>query len=230
MAMDFPTSPALNQTYTYAGITYTWNGYGWIGGALGSAGVIGDAPSDGNEYVRVNGIWRLKEQSFDVSGKASQEVAVPANAKLCQIVGIVYPSSAAPSSQASCRISHDGTTFLTGASDYNMAGAAHGVGSAGFFNIATYTANAFALSGNIDVANTPNNFTTELGLQRPSTSHNFSQKSFSTNYVTAATHTYMHWWHNGYISVGSGLAIKALQFFMAVPFGANSSINIRWVY
>jgi hypothetical protein len=229
MAMDFPTAPNPGQTYTYAGITYTWNGYGWIGGALGSAGVISDAPNDGGEYVRVNGVWRLKSQSFDVSGKASQEVTVPANAKLCRVTGIVYPSSATPSA-ASCRISYDGTTFLTGASDYNNAGAAHGAGSANFFNIAAYTASSFALSGNIDVANTPNNFTTELGLQRPSTSHNFSQKSYATNYVTLATHTYMHWWHNGYTAVGSGLAVKALQFFMAAPFGAASSIEINWGY
>lgn len=29
MALDFPSSPTLNQTYTYGGRTWTWNGTGW---------------------------------------------------------------------------------------------------------------------------------------------------------------------------------------------------------
>lgn len=29
MAADFPTSPTLNQTYTFGGRTWTWNGTGW---------------------------------------------------------------------------------------------------------------------------------------------------------------------------------------------------------
>jgi hypothetical protein len=30
MAIDFPSSPALNDTYTEAGKTWVWNGGGWI--------------------------------------------------------------------------------------------------------------------------------------------------------------------------------------------------------
>lgn len=29
MAADFPSSPTLNQTYTFSGRTWTWNGTGW---------------------------------------------------------------------------------------------------------------------------------------------------------------------------------------------------------
>jgi len=32
MAIDFPASPALNQSFTSAGVVYTWNGYAWSGG------------------------------------------------------------------------------------------------------------------------------------------------------------------------------------------------------
>jgi hypothetical protein len=30
MPADWPTSPALNDTYVFAGITYRWNGSGWV--------------------------------------------------------------------------------------------------------------------------------------------------------------------------------------------------------
>lgn len=29
MPLDFPTSPALNDTYTFSGKTWRWNGEGW---------------------------------------------------------------------------------------------------------------------------------------------------------------------------------------------------------
>lgn len=29
MAINFPTSPALNQTYSFGGSTWVWNGTGW---------------------------------------------------------------------------------------------------------------------------------------------------------------------------------------------------------
>ena len=30
MAFDFPNAPALNAVYTSGGVTYVWNGQGWI--------------------------------------------------------------------------------------------------------------------------------------------------------------------------------------------------------
>lgn len=30
MALNFPASPAVNQTYTYGGTIYTWDGYSWL--------------------------------------------------------------------------------------------------------------------------------------------------------------------------------------------------------
>lgn len=30
MAVDFPSSPSLNDTYTSGGRTWKWNGTGWI--------------------------------------------------------------------------------------------------------------------------------------------------------------------------------------------------------
>lgn len=42
MPLDFPTSPALNQTYSFNGKTWLWNGSGW---ALQSAGIATYASS-----------------------------------------------------------------------------------------------------------------------------------------------------------------------------------------
>jgi hypothetical protein len=51
MGFNFPASPVLGSTYTSGGVTYTWNGYGWVGGG------IGDAPLDGKTYGRKDALW-----------------------------------------------------------------------------------------------------------------------------------------------------------------------------
>src|SRR4051812_18262792 len=122
MAMDFPSAPTLNQVFTSGGIAYTWNGYAWIGGAIPAAGA--DAPSDGGEYVRVNSVWRLKEQSFDASGKTTQDIPIPATAKMVQLIGQCV-SASGTGNQLVMLVSHDGTTFLSGAADYTVAEMMH---------------------------------------------------------------------------------------------------------
>lgn len=34
MAMNFPDSPTLNQTFTFAGRTWVWNGSTWVNQAV----------------------------------------------------------------------------------------------------------------------------------------------------------------------------------------------------
>lgn len=44
MPLDFPTSPVLNQLYTFGGKTWKWDGAGWISynvGLVGPTGAIG---------------------------------------------------------------------------------------------------------------------------------------------------------------------------------------------
>lgn len=42
MAFDFPSSPVVGQQFTpVAGVTYTWNGYGWVLSGGGGAGAVG---------------------------------------------------------------------------------------------------------------------------------------------------------------------------------------------
>jgi len=38
MAFDFPNTPVVDQVYTQNGVSYVWNGYGWVTGSGGSAG------------------------------------------------------------------------------------------------------------------------------------------------------------------------------------------------
>jgi len=232
MAMDFPTSPALNQTYTYAGITYTWNGYGWIGGALGSAAVISDAPQDGGEYTRVNGLWRLKEQNFNVGNSAYQDIFVPANVKMCQLNGAAL-APAASANQVGLRVSYDGTTFAAGASDYNMGGGGHDAGTNGFVNIPGAAVSFIPLTATSDNAAYVHNFTAEIVLARADTSSYFGCKVYGSNFNSSAVALHRHQWLNGFpAAAGSNLAIKALRLFMAYGgnFGVSAYINVRWMY
>lgn len=55
--LDFPASPTVGQTYSVAGSpAYTWDGEKWTASAVGGGGIV-DAPSDGFNYERRNGIW-----------------------------------------------------------------------------------------------------------------------------------------------------------------------------
>jgi hypothetical protein len=40
MPINFPNSPALNETYTFNTITWIWNGYGWDLFSSGSGGGV----------------------------------------------------------------------------------------------------------------------------------------------------------------------------------------------
>ena len=56
MAFDFPTSPAVNQLYTSGGMTYKWNGYGWLRQAVTL--VPGVVVSDSQPITPVDGmLW-----------------------------------------------------------------------------------------------------------------------------------------------------------------------------
>ena len=51
MPIDFPNNPAVNEIYTYSGLSWQWNGYGWdsvgVGGVSGSTGATGATGATG---------------------------------------------------------------------------------------------------------------------------------------------------------------------------------------
>lgn len=58
MAFSFPSSPTLNQTYTYNSITWTYNGKGWIkstsgggGASVTSSATAPSSPTDGSMWL-----------------------------------------------------------------------------------------------------------------------------------------------------------------------------------
>jgi hypothetical protein len=56
MAYDFPASPSVGTLFAPAGgPSWQWNGTGWIN--VSPAGLIQEAPLDGQNYVRRNGVW-----------------------------------------------------------------------------------------------------------------------------------------------------------------------------
>lgn len=59
MAIDFPTSPSLNDTYTYGGKSWIWNGYGWVstsGSSLVSSlnGITGALSVSAGDFIAVS--------------------------------------------------------------------------------------------------------------------------------------------------------------------------------
>ena len=66
MPLDFPTSPVLNELYTFGGKTWKWDGAGWVSynvgligptGAIGPIGVTGATGAIPTDYViSINGI------------------------------------------------------------------------------------------------------------------------------------------------------------------------------
>jgi len=62
MPANFPTTPTLNQTYTYAGVTWSWTGNRWqvqSPGAIGGGGGGGSGNQNGtytNYYAGTGGL------------------------------------------------------------------------------------------------------------------------------------------------------------------------------
>jgi hypothetical protein len=192
---------------------------------------IPSVPADGNEYVWVNNIWRLKEQSFVADGKAQQDILVPAGAKMCQLIGVCFNATAAIN-QVGLRMSLDGTTFLAGATDYSVGGGTHATGSGGYQNIVSASASFVPLTGAGDLVQPPFNFSTEVNLTRPTLTTYFGLKSFGQSYHSAAANLIMHQWMLGHSAPATSLVVKALRLIMAYGgnFGVNSTINARWMY
>jgi hypothetical protein len=230
MAMDFPTSPNPGQTYTYAGITYTWNGYGWIGGALGSAAVIADAPADGNDYVRVNNTWRMVKQTIiPTVGALSVDIPIPSWAKMAELDLSIF--CATGTNNLNLQVSSDGTTFVAGASDYNFGGPYHLNASPGTFGAATPTTNgtAFTICGTHDHPDVPVISKIHSNVVRAVTTQQFAFKIYSESYNAAQN--YVTVWYHGSTGnlAGAPLRLAAYRITSTKTFLAGSQIQCRWL-
>lgn len=105
-------------------------------------------PSDNGEYVYINGVWRLKRQTFILDGvnaAIGSSVAVPTGARAARFSGSISCNSAT-ALVATLRASLDGTTMLSGATDYVTAGDYLSDGATTVGNCAAATASYVTMS------------------------------------------------------------------------------------
>lgn len=125
-----PTSPApVNGQLWWesdTGALYVYfsdaNSSQWV--QINGPQLLSDAPSDGAEYVRVNGVWRQKSISVSLAGVTMTtgiNIAVPTGVRACRY-NLYAGTATALAFNMGFRLSADGTTFLSGASDYTYSG------------------------------------------------------------------------------------------------------------
>jgi len=73
VGFNFPPTPNEGESYTSGGITFVWNGYGWMLKAP-------DAPVDGKIYGRKNATWAEIISDVTKSYVDTQDAAITANA------------------------------------------------------------------------------------------------------------------------------------------------------
>jgi hypothetical protein len=198
-----------------------------------AAAVISDAPSDGGEYTRVNGIWRLARQAFPVLSVSGAMFPVPVGAKHCRIGGRVYAATAPMN--PGIRMSLDGSTFINGASDYVYGGSALYTGSSTSpTKVVPAVVSYIPISGSTDQTNTPIMFSVELVVARPTTGQ-YSSSSRAWGYNSAASIGFYDSLYSGYNNggaIGAADRIAALQVF---PAGGTfdttrSLVTVDWYY
>lgn len=193
-----------------------------------------DAPVDDGEYVRINGVWRLKSQRVDLSGLAfatGAAVPVPTGARLMKFawdVGKVDAGAYAPS----IRLSVDGSTFLAGASDYAYTGnyfAHNGTAVAG---LAPTASPHMILSVSQAQAGYSNKGQGMIRVSRPTTGIPFG--GFAVGNAIQAVY-----YQNLYQFYMNSAAQTGVLAFKAVSVGAHgysgtfldgSAFDLEWVY
>lgn len=193
-----------------------------------------DAPVDDCEYVRVNGVWRLKSQRVDLSGVSfatGAAVPVPTGARLMKFAWDIGKVDAAAYSP-SIRLSVDGSTFLSGASDYAYTGnyfAHNGTTVAGLAPVASPH---MILSVGHAQAGYSNKGQGMIRVSRPSTAIPFG--GFSVGNAIQSVY-----YQNLYQFYMNSAAQTGVLAFKAVSVGAHgysgtfldgSAFDLEWVY
>lgn len=201
---------------------------------LGVAAIgVPDAPSDGNEYTRVNGVWRLSKSLFYPTGAAGQNIAVPATAKTARIFGKIY-AGAQPTAPI-MRWSADGSTFVSGATDYTYGGTQTFSGSsASPSKLSTTNASAVVLTPTSDNLNIAEIFDVDLIVNKPASPASFTARYRGSAYNSNAAIVFAELIGMAYSNNASIGAITQMPAFQIAPSGgswaAGSLIQVEWVY
>lgn len=201
----------------------------WSGIAVPTSNAIPEAPQDGGEYVRVNGVWRLNKQDFDWTANLI-DIPVPAwGPKTCTASFFVGKSGAAVVTPY-MRMSVDGTTFAAGATDYYTAGVL-GQGTTAQYQVIAADTGMF-LTFSHDNTSVGMQGTFDIELVRSANS-SFQYRGYSSSYNNNAAILNRTAVLNGYASGAWSAApavVKALRFFLS-PSGvptAGSRISVEW--
>lgn len=250
MAYDFPASPTVGQIFTAGTTNFQWNGYAWImqsgnigpqgpegpigpqgpQGIQGPQGGLTGAPMDGNEYVIVNGVYRLKRQEFQWPAGANigADIVVPTVWTPRRLTLNVFMSRAVATVGGICwRGSIDGTTFLAAQGDYYYAGL-HG--QAGTPYMQTVTAFTFGyLSFTGDNTSVGGQCTAEIELQRLANSV-FLYRSVWGMYHNTAGVIQRDGVMVGYTTGNFGAAprLKAIRVFLDAGVASEGYISAEW--
>lgn len=211
----------------------SWIRVKWFGNdaQVPISNAIADAPSDNGEYTRVNGIWRLVKQSFDLNGKTSQDVLVPAwgpqQARLTAFTHLVSGTSS-----FGVRVSADGVTYAAGASDYTFGGFVHNSGTLGSVTAAVLATTLWPITGTHDNTSLPLRAVADINLTRPTaTPSAFAIAARGSCYNNAATSQFVTTLYQGYTGVsviGSVLRIGGLRLIIGSA-GLAGSLDVEWL-
>ncbi len=183
-------------------------------------------PSDGNEYVMVNGIWRLRQQTFDMAGKSTQVVNVPAwGPTQARLAGFMFSNSAG--GQSRLQVSGDGTTFDT-TSIYTGAGFYHISQSNAFNNYANVTGTFFVLSDTSDNQEIAMHFDAVLDLQRSRGATGYINYRVKSGAYYSANQM-VQYNFDGWVqpTTGSGL-LKAFRIVTVNPM-IGGKVSVEWL-
>ena len=222
-----PPSPAVGQLWwnSTTGNMCVWyadpDSAQWV---QVSGNVAQNAPQDGGEYVMVNGVWRLKSQTFDMTGLLLRDITVPAwGPSQIRISLNVYVASACA---AGARLSVDGTNFYAGATDYNYGGFYQNSNTAPTA-VANTGTNMWQISGTGDNISVPLLGTTIITLTRGASKYFFHQTQ-GTCYNNGGF--YQTLYYQGYAGGIIGSAnVKAVRVLSTAAAFASGNIAVEWV-
>lgn len=138
MALNFPSSPTLNQQYTFGDKTWIWNGYAWdiqgvtttttvatdtfTGNGTTTAFTLSVAPTSG-QWVIVNydGVLQL-ESSYTVSGTTITFAEAPASGSTVEVRTVTF-GIASGGGGGAIAVSEDGVEVTAAATSLNFTGA-----------------------------------------------------------------------------------------------------------
>lgn len=225
--LDFPASPALNDTYR----DWKYDGEKWAG----PAAIPGDPPSDDKAYGLRDGKWVpvIWRQRIDMSGLNSKDVPVPAGAKLMRwMFGLQQVGST--NDLIMFRISLDGTTFISGATNYGVGAYLHGISPNTYVKqIPSYTGSGMYMTWTHNAPTQQQLSRGFLLLTVPNSAlkcfiSKFTSESYNASYTGLLT--IGHNWTNG-LTAGSGNDIKAIRIYLVNGslFAANQWLTLEWI-